>query len=125
MNIYVKSGCDLKLSFVFEISVECCIMLVLSIKCLFGGIKLYMHTIWVFLYVYLLLLLFKIKQSTKNKKQKQKKVRKSSVRSQFVIFNQNQYVKQTIVYLRYLPIYYIPVIGSLLLIIRLNRHSFY
>jgi hypothetical protein len=86
-----------------------------------------MHTIcFFFLYVYLLLLLFKIKQITKNQKQKQtKKLEQALSDPNLLYLTKNNMLKQTIVYLIYLPIYYMPVIGSLLLIIRLNRHSFY
>ena len=78
-----------------------------------------------FLHVCLLLLLFKIKQSTKNKKTKTKKKLEKVLSDRNLLYlTKNNMLKQTIVYHRYLPIYYMPVIGSLLLIIRLNRHSF-
>ena len=67
--------------------------------------------------------MFKIKQSKKNKKQKQRKKLEKTLSDPNL--TKNNMLKQTIVYLRYLPKYYMPVIGSLLLIIRLNRHSFY
>ena len=52
------SGCHLKLSVVFEISVQCCKMFV----------KMNMHVMFfcIFLYLYIALLFFKNKQKTKN-----------------------------------------------------------
>ena len=92
----------------------------------FGSKLVYAYNMFFFLYVYMLLLLFKIKQITKYKKQKQtKKLEKALSDTNLLYLTKNNMLKQTIVYLIYLPIYYTPVIGSLLLIIRLNRHSFY
>ena len=53
-----------------------------------------------------------------NNEQKTKQTKK-------LYLTKNKMLGQTIVYLRYLPIYHMPVIGSLLLIIRLNHHNVY
>ena len=63
------SGCHLKLSVVFEISVQCCKMFVKMNKMSFVCVKLNMHVICFFvffLYLYMALLFFKNKQMTKN-----------------------------------------------------------
>jgi hypothetical protein len=85
-----------------------------------------MHTICFFCMCICFRFSLKLSKVQKTKKQLQRKKLEKAVSDPNLLYlTKNNMLKQTIVYLIYLPIYYMPVIGSLLLIIRLNRHSFY
>ena len=49
-NIYIYSGCHLKLSLVFEISLQCCKMFCVDKLNVFVCVKLYMHAICFYIY---------------------------------------------------------------------------